>query len=154
MENAEKNAKRHVRVSVKAIIIQDERILMIKYFFPDGMLYDLPGGGQNHGETLTEALERECMEELGAKVLVKDILFVHDFISANHPQLINQDEHGLKIEFECELLSPIDYSIKGDEYQEAIEWLPIAELENYPVHPSALAATLKTRNKIYLGESF
>ncbi len=143
-----------VRVSAKAVIIDDGKILMIKSAFPDGLLYDLPGGGQNHGETLTEALKRECREELGAEIEVGDILFVHDFIAANHPRLADKSAHGLKIEFECRLLSPIDEAAKGDDYQIGVEWLPIERLHEYPVHPSKLPRALRERNRIYLGESF
>ncbi|MGI5898836.1 MAG: NUDIX domain-containing protein [Christensenellales bacterium] len=143
-----------VRVSAKAIIIEDGKLLMLKYDFPDDILYDLPGGGQNHGETLTEALKRECREEIGAEVQVGDILFVHDFIAAKHPQLKDKSVHGLKIEFECRLLSPIDMAAKGDDYQLSIEWLPIDRLNEYPVHPSMLPQALKKRDRIYIGESF
>ncbi len=55
-----KNA--YYRVSVKAKIKQNNKILLVK---EDGKKWDLPGGGLEHDETIEEALKRELKEEIG-----------------------------------------------------------------------------------------
>lgn len=57
-----------VRNSGKAIIIQGASLLVIVHRDEEGTWYSLPGGGQEPGETLPEALQRECHEELGVSV--------------------------------------------------------------------------------------
>jgi 8-oxo-dGTP diphosphatase len=49
------------RPTVKVVIKQDDKILIIN----DGLL---PGGGVDEGETHTDAISRELLEELGARV--------------------------------------------------------------------------------------
>jgi ADP-ribose pyrophosphatase YjhB (NUDIX family) len=44
-----------------------------------GYWYCLPGGGQNPGENLREAVVRECQEEIGVVVTVAEILFIRDY---------------------------------------------------------------------------
>ena len=55
-----KNA--YYRVSVKAKIKQNNKILLVK---EAGKKWDLPGGGLEHDETIEEALKRELKEEIG-----------------------------------------------------------------------------------------
>src|SRR5258706_727811 len=93
-----------VRISTKAIIIQNGKILLLKHEDKYGEWYGLPGGGQENGETLEEALLRECKEEINVKVKVKDVLFIRDYIAKNH-EFYNEDEekniHQIEIMFEC-----------------------------------------------------
>ncbi|MFS0881385.1 hypothetical protein CHH83_26140 [Bacillus sp. 7586-K] len=44
----------------------------------------LSGGSQEPGETLKDADIRECLEEVGVKVKVKELLFVSEYIGKNH----------------------------------------------------------------------
>lgn len=51
------------RVSVKALVVNDGKVLLVKE--DDDDFWDIPGGGLDHGESLNEALIREVTEELG-----------------------------------------------------------------------------------------
>jgi 8-oxo-dGTP diphosphatase len=56
----------YYRVSLKAIIFDnDKRILVVQT--EDG-LWELPGGGWEHGESMQECLRREINEELGVPI--------------------------------------------------------------------------------------
>src|SRR5262245_36178772 len=93
-----------VRVSTKAIIIQNDKVLLLKHEDNYGEWYGLPGGGQENGETLEEALIRECQEEINVKVKVNDVLYIRDYIAKNH-EFYDEDEekntHQIEIMFEC-----------------------------------------------------
>lgn len=64
-----------IRNSAKAIVVKEGKLLTIKMHENGGTYYILPGGGQEHGENLHQALERECKEELGAEVEIRELLF-------------------------------------------------------------------------------
>lgn len=52
------------------IIIENEKLALIKRTKDDAEYYVFPGGGIKDGETKKEAAEREAWEELGVKVKV------------------------------------------------------------------------------------
>ncbi|WP_427138152.1 NUDIX domain-containing protein [Psychrobacillus psychrodurans] len=62
-----------MRNSSKAVIIRDDKLLTIKLHENDKTYYILPGGGQKPGENLHQTLERECMEEVGAKITIGEL---------------------------------------------------------------------------------
>lgn len=57
------------RYSIKAIIIRDNKILVESCDYGRGRFCKLPGGGHQWGETMSEALIRECKEELNLDVI-------------------------------------------------------------------------------------
>ena len=73
-----------IRNSAKAIIIEGNKLLAIKLVDEEGYWYCLPGGGQEPGEALHDALRRECREEIDAEIEIGDLRFVRDYIGKNH----------------------------------------------------------------------
>jgi len=61
-----KNNKIILRNAVRAIIIKENRILMV--FLEKTNEYKFPGGGVERDETVEEALKREVLEEVGCNV--------------------------------------------------------------------------------------
>lgn len=68
----------HVRPC--AVMRRKDKILFLAYDYPKGMVLALPGGGVQPGETLAQALVRECNEELAIDILVQDLLYVADMM--------------------------------------------------------------------------
>jgi len=150
---------RPVRVSVKAVIIRRGRVLMVRNVDERGHWYLLPGGGQSPGETLPEALSRECSEEIGTGVLMGRLLFVRDYIEKNHEFADAGDGgvHQLELMFACRLPRGAAPAVGAapDPYQNGIEWLGLDRLEDYRIYPSALRRLLARplpRSAVYLGD--
>lgn len=72
-DNLNLNGKTYYREAVRAIIMDNNKILLI-YSEKNGD-YKLPGGGVEEGETYEEALIREVEEEAGVRVSINKELF-------------------------------------------------------------------------------
>lgn len=96
----------NIRNSIKAIIIKDGKLPAIKAkdSFGNGFIYFLPGGGQEHGETMHETLRRECLEEINCKVKIRDTILVREYIGKNHEfDESHKDFHQVEYMFERDL---------------------------------------------------
>lgn len=87
-------------VGVGAIIVEDERVLLVKRGHPPlAGEWSIPGGVLEVGETLREAAIRETLEETGLTVEPRDLLGVYDRV------LRDADErtiyHYVLIDFLC-----------------------------------------------------
>lgn len=156
------------RLSVKAVILRDGRLLTTRNVDQEGVFYLLPGGGQELGESLPEALRRECREEIGVAVEVGDLLFVRDYIGRNHEFAeVDADFHQVELMFACTL--PDDQIPRTGAQPDArqaqiwrqtgVEWLEVARLGEYRLYPRALAPALARllasparRGPTYLGD--
>ncbi len=152
---------RPLRNSAKALIIRDGKVLCTRNRDLLGDFYLLPGGGQNHGETLKDTVVRECREEIGAVVEVGSLYFVREYISANH-ELAEYDDsiHQIEFMFACRLLEEpgSNSNVSLDAMQTGIEWLAIADLQDYRFYPSSLIKPVKRfpevdLKQIYLGDT-
>src|SRR5437868_4012784 len=63
------------RISVSALIFDDERILLA--LRRDIDWWNLPGGGMEYGETVEEAICREVHEETGLLVAIERLVGVY-----------------------------------------------------------------------------
>lgn len=85
-----------LRVRVAGILIAGDGVLLIAHKKNDDVYWLLPGGGVDYGESLSEALVREFMEELNIKITVSDLAFISDSIDPAG------DRHVVNICFICE----------------------------------------------------
>lgn len=149
-----------IRVSAKALICNQNRLLVIENQNPD-LFYTLPGGGQNQGETLPEALRRECLEELRLPVHVHELAFVRDYIAAHHEFAhLHPEFHQVEMIFQCSLepgVMPADGE-HPDDLQTGFTWLPLQEIPGAPLYPRDMRQPIVdhfagTRpQNIYLGD--
>ena len=55
-----------IREATRAVVVSgDEQVLLVRFEFPAGTRWALPGGGIDAGESAREALRRELREEVG-----------------------------------------------------------------------------------------
>ena len=148
-----------IRVSPKAIIIRNGRLLALKMRDRQGVWYMLPGGGQRHGETVHEALKREVREEVGTEVEVGKLCFVRDYIARNHEFADEEgDAHQIELMFLCRIADGADIGegAQPDKGQLGLEWLPVAGLEEHRLYPKILRPLIKDIGNqsvpVYLGD--
>ncbi len=144
------------RVGVKALVLRGGLLLCVRKRDAAGDICTFPGGGQEPGETLADAVRREVREEVGRDVRVGELLFVREYIGKNH-EFASMDArvHVVDHVFRCTLLpeetegTDEDFAasrfvpLAPDPGQVAVEWLPVEALDDYPFRPRALQEHLR-----------
>lgn len=151
--------KKKLRNSVKAVIIKGDKLLVIKKKDGISAYAVLPGGGQKKDETLKQALKREVLEEVGAKVKVGKLVHVREYFSEKS-KFTYEDRalHQVEFFFECELRE--DYMPKNgknpDTRQETVVWVKLNKLDEINFYPVILRKILRNFKNgdapLYLGE--
>lgn len=147
-----------IRSSVCALILKDNQILTIKKKDKGVIEYILPGGGQEFGETLIDALHREVREEVGTSIKNVRLILVREYIGKNHEHAEQDQElHIVSHIFSCEIEEENKYQLEPDRDQVGIEWIKMKELNNYNFYPKELTKLLnklsnKTSFEGYIGD--
>jgi ADP-ribose pyrophosphatase YjhB (NUDIX family) len=134
----------NIRNAARAVIIRQGRILLLrKDGGGRGERYALPGGAQDPGESLSEALDRECVEEIGTRVEVGDLIYVAEFFKQRDTQPPSS-RHLVEFIFRCSV--PEDYAPRNghrpDKHQVAVVWADFAGLTRMPLFPRYLTDCL------------
>jgi ADP-ribose pyrophosphatase YjhB (NUDIX family) len=146
-----------IRNAARALILQDNNILLLrKDGYEQGERFALPGGGQDLGETLEQALNRECLEEIGTRVEIRDLVYVADCLKPRDTQP-RSTRHLVEFLFACTV--PDDYvPVNGhhpDKHQVEVVWARLDELAGMPLYPRSLAPYLANASEstgiVYLG---
>ncbi|WP_316574259.1 NUDIX hydrolase [Nocardia canadensis] len=121
-----------IKVAVSAVVLDgDGRILMIRR--TDNDRYSIPGGGLEAGETVSEAVAREVLEETGIEVDVSDMVGVF----SNPEHVIAYDDGEVRQEFSiCFRARPIGGTLRTSEESKEVLWVAPAALDSLDVHPS------------------
>ncbi len=73
---------RRLRLRVNGVLLEGDRILMIKHQMSDERYFwNVPGGGMEYGSDTVDNLKREFSEETGLEIAVNDLLCVHEFLT-------------------------------------------------------------------------
>ncbi|GAA3459923.1 NUDIX hydrolase [Saccharothrix longispora] len=121
-----------IRVAVSAIV-QDPtgRLLMIRR--TDNDKYAIPGGGQEVGETLSQAAIREVEEETGIHVEVTGLVGLYS--NPNH--VIAYDNGEVRQEFSiCFRAQPIAGELRTSSESKEVDWVEPERLPTLDIHPS------------------
>jgi ADP-ribose pyrophosphatase YjhB (NUDIX family) len=120
-----------LRVRVNGILIENDKLLMLKHHMGNGkILWSVPGGGMQFGTDARENLKREYQEETYLKVEVVNYLFVHEYL--------NPPLHAMEHFFE---VKRIDGNVKlgkdpelstTNQILHEISWKTIDEIKSIP----------------------
>ncbi|MCW4149786.1 NUDIX domain-containing protein [Halomonas sp. 18H] len=145
-----------VRNTARAVIVRDSHLLLLQ---KQGGLHALPGGGQETGESLLEALQRECREEIGGEVLAPELLGVSDYFKLKQSDPPTR-RHQVDFLFRCRVAA--DYVPRNgpspDKRQTGVSWLPVTSLADVRFSPAHLGEVLpdlltsERATPFYLGE--
>jgi len=146
-----------IRNAVRALIVRDHQILLLrKEDEATGERFALPGGAQDLGETLLDALARECAEEIGTEVHRAELIHVADYFKLRNTTPPTR-RHLVEFMFTCSV--PHAYSPRNghhpDKHQVEVVWIPLARLHDIQLLPRSLASFLinreNDRNNVYIG---
>lgn len=150
------NSSNTIRSAARAIIIENNSVLLVQMKNDNGEFFILPGGGQFHGENMVQSLKRECMEELGIDISVGRLIYTREYIGKNHKfDHRHNNFHQIEHVFVCEILnvSQLGNGHKIDKKQIGYRWIKLNELSEYKVLPSRIKSLLQTDN-LTLSDSY
>jgi ADP-ribose pyrophosphatase YjhB (NUDIX family) len=122
----------NIVVAVSAFV-QDEhgRLLMIRR--TDNDLYSIPGGAQDVGETIGQAVIREVKEETGIDVEPTDIIGVY----SDPKHVVAYTDGEVRQQFSiCFQARPTGGDLRTSNESSEVHWVPKDELESLKIHPS------------------
>lgn len=125
-----------VRLAVRAILMRENRLLLVNAYRGRDDLWCAPGGGVEPHASLPDNLARELREECGLEVAVGAPCLVNEF----HHQ--RRGFHQVDLYFRCELVSG---NLRGDWVDpEGVvsfrRWVTRSEMAGLRVKPDSLAA--------------
>jgi ADP-ribose pyrophosphatase YjhB (NUDIX family) len=150
---------RHIRSAARAIIICNGCLLATKMLDQRGVYYILPGGGQQPGETMEDAVRRECLEEVGLQVKVIRLLYVREYIGKNHNfSKRHKAFHQIEHVFLCEVDDPTGAcpGNETDNHQIGVNWLSLEAFANIRFYPECIKPHITPAGvdfpSLYLGD--
>jgi ADP-ribose pyrophosphatase YjhB (NUDIX family) len=147
-------SNKSIRVGAAGIIIENGKVLVVKFDDENGPHYNYPGGGHEEGETLHQTAAREVKEETDADVEVGRLLLIVES-APFEVDYVYGPTHYLKFFFECKLKpgSILKLPETPDPNEIAVEWLPFDSLAKELVIPDiseALPKALKRYREIFV----
>jgi 8-oxo-dGTP diphosphatase len=121
------------------VIIDNDKVVLIKRIRDDSIYYVFPGGGIEDGETPADGAKREALEELGIEVNVNECISEVDF-------------NGTQYFFLSEMISGTFGTGQGEEFTDAQRdrgtylpmWVDINELPLIDVRPKEVALKIQS----------
>lgn len=127
----------------RAIIIEDNKLLVVKRTKVNEVYWVLPGGGVEDGETVEQAMIREGKEELDLDLKVKNLTAI---IKSGKKEAKGQEEFF----YQCEIVGGQLRKGNGPEFQEGnnykgsydFGWISIKELDKYDLRSEEIKSNI------------
>ena len=120
-----------VRPAAAVAIVSNDRILMLKR--RDNEKWTLPGGTMELTESLLDCAVREVKEETGLNIAVKDVIGTY-----TDPDVrISYSDGEVRREFTVVYYGTVASDrVDIDEESSEYKWIPLSDVDNYPMAPS------------------
>ena len=144
-----------IHVLARAVIIDQDNILLCQTLDLPVSFYFLPGGHVEHEESASSALIRELLEETGARnVQIKRFLGIleHSF-EPGFSSICHNHEYNLIFEVESEKLK-IDSEIPKIENHIQTLWMPVKDIINIDFRPEPLKNLILKWLQLNYNDSF
>lgn len=126
------------RIRVAAIIINDQKVLLVKHVHPEtGYVWWVPPGGglEDKDTSIFDCAKREVFEEANLKVDISKIIYIREFVGKN----MNLEIFTLADNHQGELGIQNIYGNGADEdFIKDVAWFSKDELQNIFVFPEIL----------------
>lgn len=142
-------SKYDFNIRVTGVLIEDNKILLVKQNVSDKRNWSLPGGKLEQGETIEQGIIREMKEETGLDVEIIRLLYLCD-VSASNNTLLH-------ITFLLKRVAG-DIELPSNEFESNpiydVEFVPVSELSKYGFSErfTALAKNGFSDSGIYAGD--
>ena len=117
----------YIGVGVGAIIVNDDGYIFLARRGPNAKnergLWEFPGGSVEFGETLSQALQREMLEEYGIEIIVGELVDVVDHI------LPKEKQHWVSPTYICKIKSGVP-KIQEPKKCVDIQWFDVHQAPN------------------------
>ncbi len=124
------------KVAQKAIIVHNDKVLLMRDSREVDEIWEIPGGRLNEGEEPKAGLARELQEELGVACVVHDVVYLEQFFQGN------EKENALMIAYTATMLDPEAPFVLPPEEVAEVRWVGKDEwhmMHFFPEYKRALA---------------
>ncbi|MBS0271890.1 MAG: NUDIX domain-containing protein [Proteobacteria bacterium] len=134
--------KNNIHVLSRAVVLDQDHILVCKTRDLPVPFYFLPGGHIEHGESAEAAVMRELLEESGAQSRINRFLGCLEYsFEPGHSSICHNHEYNFFFEVESDILK-IQKPLPRLEDHIELLWLPFREIEYIDFRPEPLKTFL------------
>lgn len=116
-------------VRVYGLLVEQNKILIIREPFAGTVITKFPGGGLEYGEGLKDCLRREFLEELNLEIEVLEHFYTQDYFLASR---FNENEQILMIYYKVRAIDISKLNVLDPDIQELI-WIDLDEFSTKDV---------------------
>ncbi len=125
-----------IRIRVAAILLEGNRLLLVKHEKEGRAYWLLPGGGVEYGESLSQALVRELREETSLEIAPGAVVLLNDSIAPHGGR------HIVNVYFTAKALGGT-LSMGSDPRVVAAAFVPLEKLQELQLYPDVREALLE-----------
>ena len=106
-------------IRIYGILIENNKILIVKEPFMGNLIYKFPGGGMEFGEGTIDCLKREFKEELNLDIEIEKHLYTQDFFLVS---ALNKNEQLFMVYYKVKAKDIQQLENKESDNQE-LKWI-------------------------------